>query len=462
MEQEGIYYFFTHEDGKHTLHMSDSISSHEPIAIPNVPYYPPSHNVERYEDYIDKWGNNRNLQSGAYSQRDFDFKKPKANLETKLTNPFNHDKSDYEIYDYPGEYVSADEGNQYTRTRLEEVQAKHERMNGEGNVHGLYAGSLFNLTGYPREDQNQEYLVVAIQYQLQSDALESGNKDEEEGDLYSCDFEVIKSEIAFRTTRSSTRPTVQGSQTAMVVGPEGEEIYTDKFGRVKVQFHWDRYGEQNENSSCWVRVSHPWAGKNWGAISLPRISQEVIVSFLEGDPDRPIITGRFYNADSMPPYDLPANATQSGIKTRSSKGGTGENFNELRFEDKKGHEEIYIHAEKDQNNVVENNDSTKVGGNQTELIKKNKAESILIAKALSVGAGYQVSVGASKNETVGLSSTEQVGVLRQTIVGKRYEIVCGKTRLVMNADGTILIEGDKIAINGSTQVQLNGKIVNVN
>ncbi len=476
MEQEGIYYFFKHEEDKHTLVLADSYSSHEPVeGYEEVSYHPPIESAVIEEEHLYAWEVTQQLQPGTFVHKDFDFTAPKKDLLAESNKQRDHAKADLEIYDYPGEYKEFSDGDQYSRIRLEEIQANHLRGNGHGDARGLTVGGLFKLSDHPREDQNIEYLIVSASYKLEAGDYGSGGGG---GQVYSCDINVINAQEPFRPLRTTPRPLVQGPQTAIVVGPSGEEIWTDEHGRVKVQFHWDRYGEANENSSCWMRVSHPWAGKGWGAIAIPRIGQEVIVSFMEGDHDRPIITGRVYNDDNMPPYDLPANATQSGVKTRSSMGGTGEHFNELRFEDKKGSEEIYIHAEKDQNNVVENdettrvghdrtenvgnNETTTIGGNQVETIKKNKAESILIAKALSVGAGYQISVGASKNETVGLSSTEQVGILRQTIVGKRYEIVCGKTKFTMNADGTILLEGVKIAINGAQQVEINGKIVDVN
>lgn len=462
MEQEGIYYYFVHDDGKHTLKLSDSISAHEPIATPDVPYYPPSQNVERDDDYIQDWFISRDLQPGAYSQRDFDFKNPKANLETKLSNPFNHDKSDFEIYDYPGEYVTAGEGNHYVRARLEELHTNYERMRGEGNVHGLYAGGLFNLTGYPRDDQNREYLVISASYNLQSNPFETGRGGE--GDSYSCNFEVMNSEQSFRAARITPKPMVQGPQTAMVVGPSGEEIYTDEFGRVKVQFHWDRYGEQNENSSCWVRVSHPWAGKSWGSIALPRISQEVIVSFMEGDPDRPIITGRVYNADSMPPYELPANATQSGVKSRSSKGGSGDNFNEIRFEDKKGSEEVYIHAEKDQNNVVENDETTSVGHDRTETVGNDETISIANDRTEDVGNNESISIGNDRTETVGNNETITIGADRTEDVGSNETISIGSSRSVTigsNKSETIAINkaetigvAKELTIGGAYQVSV--------
>ena len=218
-------------------------------------------------------------------------------------------------------------------------------MRGRGNARGVAVGSLFTFTECPREDQNREYLLVAATYELRSDEYET-TPSPQPTPIYTCNFTAIDSKTPYRSPCITTKPFVHGPQTAKVVGKAGEEIWTDQYGRVKVQFHWDRDGKSDENSSCWVRVSHPWAGKNWGSISMPRIGQEVIVDFLEGDPDQPIITGRVYNNASMPPYKLPDNATMTTLKSNSSKGGGG--FNEIRFEDKKSQEQIFIHGEKNQ------------------------------------------------------------------------------------------------------------------
>jgi len=228
------------------------------------------------------------------------------------------------------------------------------------------------------------------------------------------------------------------------VGPPGEEIYTDEFGRVKVQFHWDRYGENNENSSCWVRISSPWAGKTWGAIHLPRIGQEVIVSFEEGDPDRPLITGRVYNADNMPPYELPANATQSGIKSRSSKGGTGDNFNEIRFEDKKGSEEVYIHAEKDQNNVVENDETTDVGNDRTEDIGNDET--------ISIGNNLTVSVTQASKQ-----KAKSVLIKAADFI----ELKVGSSSIKLTPSG-IVIKATKVDVKGSAMVVIKGGLTKIN
>ncbi len=393
MEQEGIYYYFGHEDGKHTLVLSDSISSHETVSgYEEVSYYPPEESERGGHDHISDWSLNQIIQPGAYALNDYDFKKPRANLEVKSSVPREHDQADFEIYDYPGEYKESSDGETYARARLEELQAQYEEVQGQGNVAGLMTGCLFKLTNYVREDQNREYLVTAANYSLGPQEYESGFAGGS-GSIFSCSFTAIDKQQAFRAPRITPKP---------VVGKAGEEIWTDKYGRVKVQFHWDRYGMEDENSSCWIRVSHPWAGKNWGAVAIPRIGHEVIVSFREGDPDQPIITGRVYNDDNMPPYELPANATQSGLKTRSSKGGTADNFNELRFEDKKGSEEVYIHAEKDQNNIVENNKTISVGNDQSDTITNNKTIKVGVNHTENIGGNMKLKIdGSQKIQIIG-------------------------------------------------------------
>ncbi len=229
---------------------------------------------------------------------------------------------------------------------------------------------MFTLTGYDRADQNREYLVVTARYQIRQDAYESGQSDVAE--QFVSELDCMDASQVFRPLPLTPMPIVRGPQTAVVVGPSGEEIWTDQYGRVKVHFHWDRHDQSNENSSCWIRVSQAWAGKNWGSVQLPRIGQEVIVSFLEGDPDRPIITGRVYNAEQTVPYGLPANATQSGVKSRSSKGGSPANFNEIRMEDKKGSEQLFIHAEKNQDIEVENDETHWVGHDRRKTIDNDE------------------------------------------------------------------------------------------
>ncbi|MBA1147436.1 type VI secretion system tip protein VgrG [Ectothiorhodospiraceae bacterium WFHF3C12] len=381
LEQEGIYYFFRHESGRHVLVLADGYGAHEPEAgYERVPYYPPGNEADRERDHISDWQTAQEIQSELYALRDFDFEKPRAQLDAKETIEREHGAESYEVYDYPGNYLNTDEGQRYAAVRMEEQQAHFERVQGAGNARGLQAGRLFRMEGYPREDQNREYLITGLSMELFANDYETGSM--AEGTTFNCSFTAADSQQPFRPVRRTPRPTVHGPQTAVVVGKSGEEIWTDKYGRVKLQFHWDRNGGADENSSCWVRVASVWAGRKWGGIHIPRIGQEVIVDFLEGDPDRPIVTGRVYNADNMPPYELPAEKTRSGIKSRSTKGGSAENFNELRFEDSKGDEHVFLHAEKD----------------LRERVKNNHSESVAGSKFTNVGATYNLTVGDDGGE----------------------------------------------------------------
>ncbi|MES9939059.1 MAG: type VI secretion system tip protein TssI/VgrG [Candidatus Thiodiazotropha sp. 6PLUC2] len=509
MEQEGIYYYFAHVSGKHTLVLCDSYSSHSPLeAYAEIPYVPPSEQGStRWKDYIHAWKFTKTVQPGSFAHTDYDFTKPKSDLAAIAPLPRSHSHAEYEIFDYPGEYAETSDGDTYARHRIEEIQSGHEVLEGEAIARGVCSGGLFTMVEHPRGDQNREYLITESNSILQSDAFESV-PEIAEGPVYICDFKCCDSKESFRSVRTTAKPIVQGPQTAVVVGKAGEEIYTDEYGRVKLQFHWDRYGASDENSSCWVRVAQVWAGKNWGAMHIPRIGQEVVVDFLEGDPDRPIVTGRVYNDDQMPPYALPENMTQSGIKSRSSKGGSGENFNELRFEDKKGNEQLYIHAEKNQDNVVENDETTSVGhdrsenvgndetisigndrtetvgnnetisigvnrteqvgsnetvsigsnrtvnigSNKSETVGINKIETIGAAKALTVGAGLQVTVGAGMNQTVGASKAMQVAANLSEAIGKDCSVSIGENRSAAIGKDDNLSVGKNLVIDAGDSV----------
>jgi type VI secretion system secreted protein VgrG len=360
MEREGIYYFFKHEQGKHTLVLCDGPSSHAKTSgYETVPYYPPSPRAPRAE-HVWQWQHWQEVQPVKTSLTDYDFTRPATSLLAQLNVSRQHALSKGEIFDYPGDYQQNSDGDAYVKVRLDEWSAQYEQSEGRSNARGLSAGALFSLSGFPRDDQNREYLIVATESSMHSNIYETGAT-QKEGPTCECRLRAISNAQTFRPPRITPAARVQGPQTAVVVGPSGEEIYTDQYGRIKVQFFWDRVGQKNENSSCWVRVGQSWAGKTWGAIFIPRIGQEVIVDFLEGDPDQPIVTGSVYNAEQMPPYALAGKMTQSGIKTRSTKQGTIDNFNELRFEDKKGSEEVFFHAERNFTREVENDDVLAVG-----------------------------------------------------------------------------------------------------
>ncbi len=380
MEHEGIFYFFKHEENKHILVVADSINAYQTVdGYSEIPYFPPENSGQRAQDHIFEWHTSHKVKSGTYVLNDYDFEKPKSNLVTKYTAKNQHNHAEGERYDYPGHYLDSSEGDMYANIRLDELQSDYEVISGRGNAYGLVTGMMFSLKHHYIATENIKHIVIASSFFISSNEYRASSS---ELTHYDCNFKAIPSTQQFRPERITPVPFVQGPQTATVVGKDGEEIWTDKYGRIKVQFHWEREGKKNETSSCWMRVSYPVAGKSWGWVSLPRIRQEVVVSFLEGNPDRPLITGSVYNGDNLPPYDLPANQTQSGIKSRSSKTGVAENFNEIRFEDKKDSEEVYVHAEKDFNCVIENNETRKIGldkkskGDQTVEIQNNRTISL--------------------------------------------------------------------------------------
>jgi type VI secretion system secreted protein VgrG len=425
MEQSGIHYFFEHEDGKHTLVLADSISAHKPFPEhAEIAFHPLEVGGEGRE-VITAWTQEKELQPVACALQDFDFKKPKTSLLTSANQSRSHGKAGYEIYDYPGEYVDHGEGQRLTDVRLHELQTQYEVLQGETNARGLVTGCTFKLKSHPRKDQNREYLITGVTLQVDAGefAAESGGRPE--GEFFSCRFSAIDKAQPFRPARLTPKPIVQGPQTAIVVGPGGEEIYTDEHARVKVHFHWDRHDKSDQDSSCWVRVSQYWAGKQWGAIHIPRIGQEVIVEFLEGDPDHPIITGRVYNADQVPPYALPANKTQSGVKSRSSKGGSTANFNEIRFEDMKGSEEMYIHAEKDQTIMVEHDRNEVVGNDRSLNVGRDKSETVGRNKMIRVDANHTEQIAQAMNITVGSTLTEMVAINYAETVGAAMELTVG-------------------------------------
>ena len=456
MESEGIGYYFRHTDGHDTMVLTDSTSKHSAAdACAKLSFVGPDEQVKPDLEHITAWDCSREIQPGVYVHDDYDLERPSVELKTNKVLPRKYKPSDYEVYDYPGEYLEKADGEQYAAVRIDELGSQFELAHALTNARGLAVGSLLTLEDHPRPDQNREYLVVGASYELTFGDYES--LPETAGTAYRCSFAAMPSSQQFRPKRDTPKPFVQGPQTAVVVGPGGEEIFTDKYGRVKVQFHWDRRGKKDDKSSCWIRVSHPWAGKGWGAISTPRIGQEVIVDFLEGDPDQPIITGRVYNAEQMPPYDLPANKTQSGMKSRSSMGGGAANFNEIRMEDKAGSEQLFIHAEKNQDIEVEKDETHWVGhdrtktidhdeivhvkhdrtetvdNDETELIKRDrkmtierdKFEKVLRNKKIEVTKDHEESISGSMNISVNRNLSEVVALNYAETIGLAMELSVG-------------------------------------
>lgn len=350
LEDNGIFYYFEHEDGKHTLVLADASSAFTDCpGAASVDYA--TYGLWAQQNVVTSCVIEQAVIPGKYAVDDFGFETPSTDLlgstdSTKATNG-----STRRIYEYPGGFVKKDAAEARAKLRMEEKEVPQKTLRGTSFVRAWYPGAKSTLAKHYRDDVNAAYAIARVSHNATPDS-------------YSNSFEAFPADLTYRPARTTRKPVIPGTQTAIVVGKSGEEIWTDQYGRVKVQFHWDQKGTNDENSSCWIRVAQGWAGKAWGQIFLPRIGQEVVVSFLEGDPDRPLITGSVYNAEQTVPYTLPADQTKSTIKSNVSKEGGG--FNEFRFEDKKDSEEVFLQAQKDLNTVVKNDETHKVGTNKAD------------------------------------------------------------------------------------------------
>ena len=395
MEEEGIYYFFEHEMGKHTLVLVDSSASHKPCPHQERASMLLVEVSSKEQDYITSLEKRMQVQAGKYSLNDFNFKMPNTDLEVSAPARKNVGPTEREFYDAPGNYETWSDGNRLARVRMEEQEARITTLIGSGSCRAFGSGYHFRLIGCDVQGMNEkEYLLTSLGHGAWQGGYGTADSSEQaEGEFsYTNNFACIPLETQYRPRRTTPKPVVHGAQTAIVVGPAGEEIYTDEHGRVKVQFHWDREGEKDDKSSCWIRVSQLWAGANWGAMYIPRIDQEVVVDFLEGDPDRPIITGRVYHGINQPPYPLPDEKTKSTIKSDSTPGGGG--FNEIRFEDKKGDEEVFLHAEKNNTIEVKGDEDHTIGGNHTITIDKNDSKTV---KGQQEARGSRISRNGCRN-----------------------------------------------------------------
>jgi type VI secretion system secreted protein VgrG len=431
MEQEGIYYFFEHSAGKHTLVLADAVSASEPCpgcSPLKVRYQHGGQAGGLGEEACWDLVCTQRVQPGSAVIQDYDFTRTQTDLSQTRSQPGNHTLGNMEVFDYPGFYDLEGDGEQFVRAQMEEYAAVTRQASAQSDARALATGGLVKLEGSLRESDNCEYLVTGTQITVSQTAYESAGQ--AAGSGFSCRFTALDSSVPYRAPRKSPKPVVQGPQTAVVVGPAGDEIFTDKYGRVKVQFHWDRYGKKNEKSSCWVRVSSPWAGKSFGFIQVPRIGQEVVVDFLEGDPDQPLITGRVYNAENMPPWELPANMTQSGVLTRSTKGGSYDKANALRFEDKKGQEQVWLHAEKNQDIEVENDETHWVGHDRKKTVDNNETNHIKVDRTETVDNNETITIGVDRKESVGNNETIDIGVNRTETVGANEDITIGANRTV--------------------------------
>ncbi len=437
MELEGIFYYFTYTEEKHTLVLANDPS--EWAEVPESPALYAGGTVAK--DHVTSWEHSYEYRSGKWTRTDYNFETPGTSLLTTTGTVVNLPSiANFEVFEYPGAYLVKGDGEPVTKIRMEEDEAAFDVVLGGSECCTFTAGGKFTLQEHEIDAENASYAFTAVQHAASEASYSPGAG----GSTYTNSFTCIPASVKYRPPRVTRKPAVAGPQTAVVVGPAGEEIYVDKYGRVKVQFFWDRLGKNDEKSSCWVRVSEQWAGKNWGFVANPRIGQEVIVDFIEGDPDRPLITGRVYNAEQMPPYDLPANMTQTGIKSRSSKGGGTANFNEFRFEDKKGSEQVFLHAEKNQDIEVEHDETHWVGHDRTKTIdndetvhvKRNRTETVDNDESITIGNNRSEEVKKDESITIGNNRSEEVkkdesikiGNNRTEEVGKQESVTIGESR----------------------------------
>ena len=459
LEEEGIYYFFRHEESKHILVFADSQSSHEPEAdTKELPFYPPDQHREHLQQVVNSWAPTQRQRPDTFATRAYDFKHPKADLNGKRVKSSDSAITAQEVYEYPSPHLVKDQGDEYARKRLEELQANLRTISGGSNAPNLQVGRTFKLTDHPTESENAEYLVLGGNFTLREPELESGGANE--GPIYQVDFEALPHTMPFRPPRLTPKPYMRGPQTARVVTSGSEDLTTDEFGRIKIKFHWDRFGKDDQTASAWVRVAQMWAGAGWGGQFIPRVNMEVVVIFLEGDPDHPLVTGCVYNGDNAPPY--PVN-TQSGVKSRSTKGGSPDNFNEIRFEDKKDSEELHIQAEKDMSTLVKHdrtttiqrNDTLNITGDQFIKIHGNLSmtiEGVTEKDNPDKAKPVKSSMGITGAHTMDASDTIAIQA------PNKITFTCGGSSITMTPGSIILTTaGSTITIDPKVSVQSSGK-----
>ncbi|MEX2530038.1 MAG: type VI secretion system tip protein TssI/VgrG [Gemmatimonadota bacterium] len=423
LEAEGIFYFFEHSEQGHTLVLADGNSQSPDCPEISEALFRSESVIET--DVVTSIVREHQVQVGAVALRDYDYLQPSFSLETSLNGAAGADEN----YDYPGDFTELDDGDRYARYRLEAQEARQEEVEGTGNCRWMVSGHSFELDGHFNPGVNGKYLITAVRHQCASGAYRSGQGESFD---YQNSFFCIPAAVPFRPLRTTRWPTVRGTQTAVVVGPSGEDVWTDDHGRVKLQFHWDREGEEDENSSCWVRVSSPWAGKRWGYQQVPRLGHEVVVDFVEGDPDRPLITGRVHNADNMPPLDTPDNASKSIMRDHAG--------NEIVFEGKEGAEQIRIYSPYNNTEILMGAPSSPPGcritsdgellmkfvgdaveeylSNHTELTAGNKETTTTGNEIIKWGGMLDTEKGGPETSfNVNVKSSTTVGVEHSTFVG---------------------------------------------
>lgn len=453
MELEGITYHFQHQPDSHTIILTDAATQHQPFAgYETIPYHQTPSGGSTDEEGIGQWALEDNVTPGIYSLDDYDFRKPNAWMFQARQNPSSPVPGSIDVYDWPGRFVEHGHGEFYARIHQERWQVEHQLIHGTATAIGVAPGNTFALTNAPFFSDNGEYLTTEATYYFEENRYSSGNDGET---VHRVDFTVIPSNIPFRPLQTTPWPRTYGPQTAKVVGPKGESIWTDKYGRVKVKFHWDRLAKGDDTSSCWVRVSSAWAGQGFGGVQVPRVGDEVVIDFINGDPDRPIITGRVYNEASMPPWALPAAATQMGFLSRSKDGST-DSANALRFEDRAGEEHVWIQAQRNMDVNVKNDASQSIGSNNSHYTAGNEQYRVETDRTHAV-KGKEVRV-IGQDKTDAAANNHIVGA------GNQLRLQCGESVIELNASGQINIvgKGFNLFVAGEGYITTSGGNLNLN
>ncbi len=464
MESEGIFYYFKHEDGKHTLMMSDSTGGYLTCKEATVDYPKDELDSGSVKAHLRSWEHAFEFNSGAWAHTDYNFKTPSTSLMSNEKTLMKFDKvSKYELYDYPGEYEKKDEGKSFSRVRMEEIEGDHDIASGTSDCKSFTPGGRFKIGKHRvKAEEGKEYVIHRIRHEAREGSYQTGNVG---GREYFNNFECFPSATSFRPSRITPKPLVGGIQTAVVTGPPGEEIYPDEYGRVKVQFHWDREGKKDQNTTLWIRCKQSIAGNKFGFMAIPRIGQEVVVEFLEGDPDRPLITGCVYNAEQMPHYKLPDEKTKTYIKTNSTKGGEG--HNELMFEDKAKEERVYIHAQKNMDVRVLNDSKERIFGNRHQIIgwekdgKKggDQREMVYEDKHLNIKRHQFEHIEGNLQLTIGKGEAEEGGNLDLIIEKQKSEMVEGDSQLIIKGKHSQKIDGGlSSTVGGNCHTKVGGNI----
>ncbi|MFN8587445.1 MAG: type VI secretion system tip protein TssI/VgrG [Candidatus Eisenbacteria bacterium] len=465
MEEDGIYYYFEHGESGHKMVISDHTGGYADISGDvEVRYREGDEGMQAEHEQIRRASYSRSLRPGKYTLTDYNFKKSAVDLESMAEASA---EADYEYYDFPGRYEDTDHGAGRSNVRMQSLRAERDLLDGETNCRRFASGHKFKMIEHPSDALNKEYVLVRVEHegtQRQAAGADAMGGGDEDPHMYTAEFEAIPSEVLWRPPAVTPRALVEGPQTAVVTGPAGEEIHCDEFGRVKVQFHWDRLGQNDDKSSCWIRVSQPWSGQAYGGMIIPRIGNEVVVSFLEGDPDLPLITGHVYNSDRSYGYTLPNDKTRTSLKTYSSPGGSG--FNELRFEDAAGSEEIYLHGHKDWNIEVGNDRTQTIGHDSTHEVGNDEKQKVTRDRTREVGRNETVTVTGDQSITVQGGRT--VGVTKDDslkVDGARTVNITGADTLNVKGDRTTSVSGkhdvsvagdESVGVKGNQEIAVDG------